>query len=571
MARCKKNSNKNPKKTPKVKSKRRNYVDIPWKKIFEKVEEKKRGSITYYAKKYNISRSALSTRYWRWKREKPMNENTKDGRVEANIKNKRILKEDDENQLLELIRDDISAGESITPKQIGKLAKSLFFSSRKKSINSSWIYRFMKRNNLTLRQACIHEIFPDDFDGKKEVEEFLEMTKDLEARYSHSQVFNMDETHIVFEPEIKKTVSEKGKKQAQIKSKGNPKEGCTVVGCIGADGKHLPLTFILKGGSRVIKWIKQDISNTNLKGNCTFFANSKSWMTRTVLMKWFKEVFLPNTPTPCALFLDHFKVHEDKTFIDFAFKNQVEVFFIPPHLTGQLQPLDKMIFRQFKFKYQDELEEEILSEDSLRIKRLKVTKACFSAWNKIEAHLFARAFRKTGIIHDNLDSFDEKSVMDFIETHSVKKIEATEKENLNKEKIEEKNESVPTKLNLEMEIVNSDEIPQTHFEEVPIKESFDCKKTNNSKNQRSKKILLKRKIIRSILKRKLTLTQIPPKIGFEKDSSIEITQNKFGYEENTEPNGEDNQELFPLIKKTYEQLLSFPITKKTSMGRDCFG
>ncbi|KAJ5078079.1 hypothetical protein M0811_05337 [Anaeramoeba ignava] len=234
-----------------------------------------------------------------------------------------------------------------------------------------------------------------------------------------------------------------------------------------------------------------------------------------------------------------------KLLLIFAFKNQVEVFFIPPHLTGQLQPLDKMIFRQFKFKYQDELEEEILSEDSLRIKRLKVTKACFSAWNKIEAHLFARAFRKTGIIHDNLDSFDEKSVMDFIETHSVKKIEATEKENLNKEKIEEKNESVPTKLNLEMEI-----------------ESFDCKKTNNSKNQRSKKILLKRKIIRSILKRKLTLTQIPPKIGFEKDSSIEITQNKFGYEENTEPNGEDNQELFPLIKKTYEQLFIIPNHQK---------
>ncbi|KAJ5071309.1 hypothetical protein M0811_10371 [Anaeramoeba ignava] len=91
MARCKKNSNKKPKKTPKVKSEK------------------------------TIINSLLEM-----EREKPMNENTKDGRVEANIKNKRILKEDDENQLLELIRDDISAGESITPKQIGKLAKSLF-------------------------------------------------------------------------------------------------------------------------------------------------------------------------------------------------------------------------------------------------------------------------------------------------------------------------------------------------------------------------------------------------------------------------------------------------------------
>ncbi|KAJ5071312.1 hypothetical protein M0811_10374 [Anaeramoeba ignava] len=133
--------------------------------------------------------------------------------------------------------------------------------------------------------------------------------------------------------------------------------------------------------------------------------------------------------------------------------------------------------------------------------------------------------------------------MDFIETHSVKKIEATEKENLNKEKIEEK-------MNLS-----------------PKKESFDCKKPTIQKPKKQENFLLKRKIIRSILKRKLTLTQIPPKIGFEKDSSIEITQNKFGYEENTEPNGEDNQELFPLIKRPMNNFLSFPITKNINGKR----
>ncbi|KAJ5069930.1 hypothetical protein M0811_11442 [Anaeramoeba ignava] len=452
MARVRKSKKSGNSNEIKIIKPRRAYSGINWLELFQTIEGGKRGIISKLAKDLNIPRTTLSSRYHRWLEGGLGIEDTNTGKRNSNRKYKSRLSENQQLQLYEWIIDNRRAGIPISSKDLAREAWQRFLPSRAPRISESWVRRFRKKFHLVLRKSCLHQTLPKDFDARKETEIFHKRCEEIMSVYTYQSIYNMDETNFRFSYPPEKTISPQGAKEVYVNHYGSPKEGCTVVGCIGGDGYKLPLTFIFKGGPRVEKQMRSAIK----KGY--FYANKAAWMTKVLMKKWFEEVFLKNVATPCALFMDNFKAHFDPDFLTLAEKHHVLIQMIPANLTGQLQPLDKMIFRQLKVKYQRYFEGGIKRGDTAQIKREKVSKACMKMWDQVEGNSVARSFRKTGIIRDNIDSFDRECLELFIEaSNSNSKYERKKRKQYKKKKktnsLESKKEKHPKKRNQKEKIL----------------------------------------------------------------------------------------------------------------------
>ncbi|KAJ5077803.1 hypothetical protein M0811_05493 [Anaeramoeba ignava] len=201
---------------------------------------------------------------------------------------------------------------------------------------------------------------PSDFDDISETEKFHLRCEKLYQNYRPENIWNINESNLQYDYTRETTLSPRGKKQVLARNKINQKQSCTLIGCIAGDGNKLPLGFIFKEGKYAKKWMRED--------------------------------------TPCVLIVDNFKTHINSTFIEFAKKKEVLIELIPQNMTGQLRPLDKLIFRQFKGKYKEEITGIINKLDCAQTKRTKVSEGCIKIWNSILGLTITNSFRLTGII-----------------------------------------------------------------------------------------------------------------------------------------------------------------------------
>lgn len=99
--------------------------------------------------------------------------------------------------------------------------------------------------------------------------------------------------------------------------------------------------------------------------NETVFAYSdKGWTNQTLGIKYLKLLFEPST-TPTGsdkgawrlLIVDGHNSHFSTDFISFCEDHQIELFYIPPHTTHILQPLDVGLFGPLQHYYSKEVED----------------------------------------------------------------------------------------------------------------------------------------------------------------------------------------------------------------------
>ena len=124
----------------------------------------------------------------------------------------------------------------------------------------------------------------------------------------------------------------------------------TVLHCICADGTYLPPMFIEKRDSidsDVLKFIDPTIAS--------IFPQNKGFMTTDAFDIWIRQIFVPHIIEKknrqkysgnTVLLLDNFVAHEqavekNKILLD---ANRIEIIWLVPHASDQLQPFDLGIF-----------------------------------------------------------------------------------------------------------------------------------------------------------------------------------------------------------------------------------
>ena len=112
---------------------------------------------------------------------------------------------------------------------------------------TSWLYRFMKRKGLVVRQKTkIAQRLPEEFEDK--IISFQRMMIEMRKKndYELQQIGNMDETPMNFDMPPSRTVNPIGEKTVLITTTENEKKHFTVILACMADGsKLMPMIIIL--------------------------------------------------------------------------------------------------------------------------------------------------------------------------------------------------------------------------------------------------------------------------------------------------------------------------------------
>jgi len=92
-----------------------------------------------------------------------------------------------------------------------------------------------------------------------------------------------------------------------------------------------------------------------------YTATPSGWTNADIALNWMKEVFLPETVPVFTrdwrlLILDGFSTHIDHFFQLLAFRNRVQLYYLPAHTSHRLQPLDVAVFAPLKTAYRNHIQ-----------------------------------------------------------------------------------------------------------------------------------------------------------------------------------------------------------------------
>jgi hypothetical protein len=108
----------------------------------------------------------------------------------------------------------------------------------------SWVFRFMKSNNLGVHFSSVGQKLPSDWETK--VAKFCLYLRENLFGVDSCHFWNMDEVPVSFVMPSSRTVNLKGAKEISVATKGHERSNFTVVLCITADGSKLLQMVIFK-------------------------------------------------------------------------------------------------------------------------------------------------------------------------------------------------------------------------------------------------------------------------------------------------------------------------------------
>ena len=271
----------------------------------------------------------------------------------------------------------------------------------------SWTYKFIKRNNLSIRSAHYERrgaINPD------EVDQFLSTLADFLVRYSPECIFNMDVTFInVFNCPVNAIVRKSASTVKIEKEKYDKKERTAYLSTISMDPtKRLPLFIVTRGGSEVYERkfkFKDDKDKTSHTVN--------GWTTADLMIKYLQWLSLQNDGKPCALLLDSSRAHmQDKAKME-AQKLNIELVYIPSCGTSIYQPLDRFVFGVLKKKLR--ATDIIINKSNYKQRFSIVHKTVSEIWQSLEDNLISKAWEIPGLIQYVYKDCDDKNDEDYVD------------------------------------------------------------------------------------------------------------------------------------------------------------
>ena len=274
-------------------------------------------------------------------------------------------------------------------------------------ISDGWITNFKKRFGIRLlaisgeKLSCDHKMVP----------KFLETFKNIiaENNYLPEQIYNCDETGLIYKGLSKKTNAAKYEKTA---SGGKPcKERVTVMPCANSTGNH-KLQLMLIGKS------KKPRSFKNINVPLYYRSSRNAWQTTCLFKEWFHNEFIPQVtdhlksqglPVKALLILDNATCHGTENL--FIANENFKILYFPPNMTPLLQPLDQHVIRSLKQRYRKHLLmtlgiAENYDEMMVLLKNFTLKDVCYliiEAWKEVPKEVITNSFKHLFASNDDLD------------------------------------------------------------------------------------------------------------------------------------------------------------------------
>lgn len=365
------------------------------------------------ARRFDVSEKLVRD----WKKNKSTIENMP--KKKCALRGKPCQWPDLENVVKEWVFENRQSGYIVTKNSIRLFAHNWGKKNQKNSENfkatNSWCTRFMKRNELVIRQKTkIAQKLPSELDDKIVDFHRFVIGKRREYDFSLGCIGNMDETPMCFDMPGNRTVETKGKKTVLLKTTGHEKTRFTVVLTCLADGRKLKPMIILK---------RKTLPKIKIPQGIFVHVHPKGWMDEEGLKLWINNVWnkCPESwkSERRLLVWDSFRPHITADIKRRLQSQKTDTAVIPGGLTSILQPLDVCLNKPFKDyvktawnKWLMEGEKTFTKTGNIRVAPIDVVcNMIIEAWNDINSEIVIKAFKKCGI-SNSLDGTEDDILWD---------------------------------------------------------------------------------------------------------------------------------------------------------------
>jgi len=280
--------------------------------------------------------------------------------------------------------------------------------------NPSWIYKFMKRKQLSVRvRTTVGQRLPDDWEEKmSSFRDFV--ANEITARnLSPDDVINMDEVPMSFDIPPTRSVAPVGTKTIGISTTGHERNNFTVVLACTASGVKLKPMVIFK---------RVTMPRVKFPAGVVVVVNKKGWMNTEVMKTWVSKCYRTRRGSffkkNSLLVMDAMTAHLDEDVKKTVNAAGGHVAIIPGGLTSKLQPLDIAVNRPFKAIVREEwakwmLEGKHTFTPAGRQRRADYDEVCkwiLSSWQRVKLSTIVNGFAKSGIVNEQtVDTSDTDS------------------------------------------------------------------------------------------------------------------------------------------------------------------
>lgn len=177
------------------------------------------------------------------------------------------------------------------------------------------------------------------------------------------------------------------------------REWCTSIECISCFGLSLTPLIIFKAKHVQQQWFIPE--NTP---DWVYTSSSSAFTTNEIGLKWLQEIFIPQTAEYVRegqwtlLLLDGHKSHITSEFIQLAYLHKIFCYYLIPHASHILQPLDLAVFSSLKRRFRELVAFDASIDDYKPVKKTRFLQLYQEARTKaITPPNCAAGFRAAGI------------------------------------------------------------------------------------------------------------------------------------------------------------------------------
>jgi hypothetical protein len=278
-------------------------------------------------------------------------------------------------------------------------------------VRETWVERFLKRYlEYQVRVQQFLDILKYRAHQPAVIEAwFKKLLEVCEKYHIHPEdLFNMDETGFHIGCGGKQKVVTRNTRSRCYASSFTNRDYVTVIECVSASKRLLPLIVILLGKNLLTVWVTE----TNMPREFTVATSDTGYANDELSFAWLRHFEQHSIEGQVGeyrlLLLDVFRSHCTLEFVEFCEDHKILPFCLPPHTTHFLQPLDVLLFSAYKQAHRNAVYLASLS--------------CCGSFNKLEflaalpkiceaAFLpssIAKSFRHTGIYPLNAEVVVEK-------------------------------------------------------------------------------------------------------------------------------------------------------------------